>query len=245
MIELFNEDCIETMKRIPDGSIDLMLTDPPYNTTACKWEYALNFELLWTEWNRIVKQNGAFVFTASQPFTTDLIISNRQNFKYEMIWDKGRPSNFMLSKYQVLKMHENIIVFYREQPTFYPQKTKRNDWDKRPANKGNTKIVEVTGQKRIIPDALNDEKLDGSIIRILRNPIAGHPTEKPLDLFRYLIQTFSNECDTIFDGYSGSGTTAIACIKEKRNFIGSELDKMYYDKSVKRIRTAQMQKTLF
>lgn len=235
-VSLFNEDCRETMKRIPDGSIDLMLTDPPYGTTACDWDIAPNWGEMWLEWERILKPNGAFVFTGSQPMTTDLVMSRRGFFKYEMIWDKGRPSNFMLSKYQVLKMHENILVFYREQPTFNPQKTKRNKWDKRPAGT-NTKIVEVTGQKRVIPDATDDEKLDGSIIRILRNPEAGgHPTEKPLDLMRYLILTYSNKGDTVFDGYSGSGTTAHACLKEGRKFIGSELNETYFKKSVQRLR---------
>jgi len=232
-------DCLDVLRQIPDGSVDLMLTDPPYNTTACEWEYEISFEALWGEWRRVVKPNGAFVFTASQPFTTDLINSNRAYFKYELVWDKGRPSNFMLSKHQVLKMHENIIVFYKNQPTFNPQKVNRNKWDKRLGSNKNTnekgKIIQVTGQKRVVPTSSDDEKLDGSIIRILRKVEPGHPTQKPTDLFRYLIRTYSNPGDVVFDGYGGSGTTAIAAQMENRKFIVCENHFPYFEASTARL----------
>jgi len=229
------------MKRIPDGSIDLMLTDPPYNTTNCDWEYAIDFETLWAEWLRIVKPNGAFIFTASQPFTTDLINSNRKHFKYELIWEKPNPSNPLLANKQPLKNHENIIVFYREMPVYNPQKTMRLQENKRTQKIREKGVFETTGQKRIIPNADGEYKMPMSVLFFNREQSGYHPTQKPVDLMRYLILTYTNKGEIVFDGYSGSGTTAEACIIEGRKFIGSELNKEYFDKSVIRLKNVPMQ----
>jgi len=229
------------MKRIPDGSIDLMLTDPPYNTTNCDWEYAIDFETLWAEWLRIVKPNGAFIFTASQPFTTDLINSNRKHFKYELIWEKPNPSNPLLANKQPLKNHENIIVFYRKMPVYNPQKTMRLQENKRTQKIREKGIFETTGQKRIIPNADGEYKMPMSVLFFNREQSGYHPTQKPVDLMRYLILTYTNKGEIVFDGYSGSGTTAEACIIEGRKFIGSELNKEYFDKSVIRLKNVPMQ----
>ena len=243
--KIYNEDCIETMKRIPDGSVDLMLTDPPYNTTDCEWEYAIDFNKLWNEWLRIVKPNGAFIFTASQPFTTDLINSNRKNFKYELIWEKPNPSNPLLANKQPLKNHENIIVFYREMPVYNPQKTRRLQENKRTQKIREKGVFETTGQKRIIPNADGEYKMPMSVLFFNREQSGYHPTQKPVDLMRYLINTYTNKSDTVFDGFMGSGTTAIACIIEKRNFVGSELNKEYFELATKRIETELLQPKLF
>ena len=247
-VSLYNEDCIETMKRIPDGSIDLMLTDPPYNTTACEWEYAINFELLWAEWLRIVKPNGTFIFTASQPFTTDLIISNRNNFKYELIWEKDRHSDFLLAKYRPLKIHENIVVFQGgKENTYNPQLTNINEVTKKRYNRKTDSLNKGVcygnmSEIRKLDYSNNETALPQSVLFFTKEsnnqfvkPVI-HPTQKPVDLMRYLILTYTNKGETVFDGYSGSGTTAEACMIEQRNFIGSELNKEYFDKSVLRLK---------
>ena len=256
--KIYNEDCLETLSRIPDNSIDLMLTDPPYNTTACEWDCKIDLKTLWKEWLRIGKDNCAFVFTSSQPFTTDLINSNRKMFKYELIWEKDRGTNFLQAKYQPLKLHENILVFYKNVSTYNPQKEipkSPNSLSRANRVINNIKRLEG-GQYEIIGKQRENHdkfKTPESIIyfqreignnQFIKNKVY-HPTQKPVDLFRYLIKTYSNEGDTVFDGYMGSGTTAIACIIEKRNFIGSELDKTYFDKANKRIEQEQAQLKLF
>jgi site-specific DNA-methyltransferase (adenine-specific) len=245
-VSLYNEDCIETMKRIPDGSIDLMLTDPPYNTTNCDWEYALNFEILWKEWERIIKPNGALIFTSTQPFTSDLIISNRKLYKYCWYWDRCIKSNFLNAKIQPIRHIETIVVFYKQQPTYNPiLSNKRKDQIRHnniKSKQQNTATLNKVGylekrfERREIPLDMDypTELLTFSLPSA--NKGRNHPTEKPVDLMRYLILTYSNKGETVFDGYSGSGTTAEACMIEQRNFIGSELNKEYFDKSVLRLK---------
>lgn len=245
--KIYNEDCIETMKRIPDGSIDLMLTDPPYNITACEWEYAINFDLLWKEWLRVVKPTGAFVFTASQPFTTDLINSNRSMFKYEIIWEKERPTNPLLCNKQILKYHENVLLFANGQNTYNPQSIRKKEFNKR-KNKPRAYITDTIGKKPIYDNmclAGKNELIYPSSIQYFTMERGLHPTQKPIDLFRYLIKTYTNEGETVFDGYMGSGTTAMACIAEKRNFVGSELNKEYFEIATKRIENEASQTKLF
>jgi len=246
MIELLNIDCMEYMATLPDKAFDLMLTDPPYNMTACEWDKPIDLNSLWKEWNRIIKPNGAFVFTASQPFTTDLINSNRNNFKYELIWDKNTTSSPAIAKIQPLRSHENIIVFYRKQPTYNPILRKNTT---KCFGKNHSRRSDVSGN---MGDKYNKEVgYPRTIIEFMRpnnlTKEAGglHPTQKPIDLFRYLIKTYSNEGDTVFDGYMGSGTTAIACLEENRNFVGCEIDKDYFDAAVKRFNIHKMQQKLF
>jgi len=246
-VQLWNEDCLETLKRIETGSIDLMLTDPPYGTTQCDWDNAPNFAIMWQEWERILKPNGAFVFFGSQPFTTHLISSRLGFFKYEMIWEKTMPNGFLDAQKKPLKCHENILVFYRQQPTYNPQKTIGKKYKK--IRKASEKYE---GYNNYIPsDSFNDgDRFPTSIITYSNGNNRHdtgrsiHPTQKPLELIRYLLNTYSNENDLVFDGYSGSGTTAAACIKERRNFIGSELNKEYFDLSVKRLTEISMKPEL-
>lgn len=242
--QLYNEDCIETMKRIETGSIDLMLTDIPYGVTSCDWDIKPNLAAMWLEWERILKPNGAWIFTATQPLTSELVISRAGFFKYELIWDKKMTSNPALAKIQPLRCHENILVFYRMQPTYNPimrkdvlspfGKRSRTDSDV-VGNLGSDYQVGVGYPKSILEFPRPNNLTDGGL----------HPSQKPIDLFRWIIQTYTNEGDTVFDGYSGSSTTAMACIKDNRKFIGSELLKEYFDKSVERLELLMSQPELF
>jgi len=243
-IVLKNIDCLELLKSLPDYSVDLMLTDPPYGTTHIEWDNHINLAEMWLEWERVVKPNGAFVFTACQPFTSNLIISRLGFFKYELIWEKGKATQHANCNIRPLKAHENIVVFYRQQPTYNPQKEKGEPYKGR----------NVKNRTEAWSNYSNVKGNDNDGFRFPRSVIyfksgdrdgALHPTQKPIDLFRYLIRTYSNPGETVFDGYSGSGTTAIACIKENRNFIGCELNKEYYDKSMERISIALSKPELF
>ncbi|MBX2916694.1 MAG: site-specific DNA-methyltransferase [Cyclobacteriaceae bacterium] len=237
-IELLNLDCLDLLKSLPDASVNLMLTDPPYGITQNDWDKPINLAEMWLKWERVVKPNGAFVFTTSQPFTSELIMSRRGFFKYELIWKKSHATDFLNCKIRPMRAHENVIVFYRQQCTYNPQifdKPKKNirpiTTKPRLSNnygdfkEGNTRTIP---QDKSYPDSIlifdNESKTE-----------TWHQTQKPVDLFRYLIKTYSNPGETVFDGYSGSGTTAEACIIEGRKFIGSELNKEYYDKSIERL----------
>jgi site-specific DNA-methyltransferase (adenine-specific) len=248
-IVLKNIDCLDLLRSLPDGSIDLMLTDPPYAMTACDWDKPFNLAEMWLEWERVVKPNGAFVFTASQPFTSQLVISREVFFKCEWIWQKNRPSNFGVAKYHPMKEHESIIVFGRGRITYNPilEVRKGSGVDRvkykinpstKTDNYGESLQYQTTSRE------YDEMRLPASIQKF--NTETGmHPTQKPVDLFRYLIRTYSNPGETVFDGYSGSGTTAIACIKENRDFVGCELNKEYYDKSMERISIALSKPELF
>ena len=238
-IKLIKGDCLEQMKNIRDKSIDMILCDLPYGTVRCKWDAIIPFEPLWEQYERIIKDNGAIVLTASQPFTTNLAMSNMRSFRYEWIWDKTRGSNFQLAKKMPMKSHENILVFYKKPPTYNPQY-----WYSTPY-----KITEGKRAKTI--EGLSNSSAgvkrtatvsDGrryplSIIREKRDKEKLHPTQKPVALFEYLIKTYKNEGETVLDNCMGSGTTAIACLNTNRNFIGIEKDDKYFDISCDRINT--------
>lgn len=245
MIELFNEDCRETMKRIPDGSIDLMLTDPPYNITACDWEYELNLPEMWQEWERILKPNGVWAIFCNEPFTSDLIISRRGFFKYKWIWDKDSAAGFLNAYKMPLTGYEEIVIFSRAKMgnhTYNPQITKKAKNLVRPP-KTNGKLSSATYNefKNLSKEIDTSKAFPKNIITIGKNEAEcnslnrWHPTQKPLDLIRYLLLTYSNKGETVFDGYAGSGTTAEACHIEGRNFIGSELKTEYYERANDRI----------
>lgn len=239
MIELntiYNEECIEGMKRIPDGSVDMILCDLPYGTTACKWDEIIPFEPLWEQYERVIKDNGAIVLTASQPFTSALVMSKPTWFKYALVWDKVNASSGLHAKIQPLRSHEEILVFGKGRLTYNPQMTKaekaRVDKEREIPNGEafNGKI-----KKRIYNN--RGMKYPKSILTISNASQKGkvHPTQKPVPLFEYLIKTYTNEGEAVLDNCMGSGTTAIACMNTNRNFIGFELDKEYYDKSIDRI----------
>ena len=208
-------------------------------TTACKWDTIIPFEPLWANYKRIIKDNGNIVLTASQPFTSNLIMSNPNLFKYEIIWKKERPTNFMMAKKQIMKYHENILIFYKKQGTFNPQMEKRKEENKRnnkPRGLEN-KVwdIENTGKysERVLSGS-NDLIYPNSVLEFSMER-GLHPTQKPVKLFEYLIRTYSNERDLVLDNCIGSGTTAVACINTKRNFIGIEKDDKYFEISKKRI----------
>ena len=233
---IYNEDCLEGMKRIPDGSVDMILCDLPYGTTACKWDTIIPFDLLWEQYERIIKDSGAIVLTASQPFTTKLIGSNFNLFRYELIWEKTLASNFFMANKQPLKKHKNICVFYKNQPVYNPQMEKGKPYtDKRRIKKRTSGVMggEVTPKT----DIVNKGERFPSSIQVFSNGNnhSVHPTQKPVDLFEYLIKTYTNEGETVLDNCMGSGTTAIACLNTDRNFIGFEMDKEYFDVANERI----------
>lgn len=242
-VQLWNEDCENTMQKIETATIDLILQDPPYGTTGNDWDKKPFLAKIWVEWERILKDDGVIVMTASQPFTSELIMSRVGFFKHCWVWNKKLAGNGILANQQPLKIHEDVVVFAKGKCKYNPIKhkgvyrAKGGISDKHGTfNGAESKIV------------FNDDYHPTSIIEFsgagMRNDRI-HPTEKPIDLMRYLIKTYSNEGDIVFDGYSGSGTTAAACIKEKRHFIGSELNKEYYDLSVKRLTEMSMQTELF
>lgn len=240
MIDLRRGNCLELMKDIPNGSIDMILADLPYGTTACKWDSIIDLELLWNEYKRVIKDRGAIVLTASQPFTTKLISSNYDWFKYELIWEKDRPSNVMLSKKQVLKYHENILIFYKKQCTYNPQ-MRVSEYDNR-KRKGikyevSNGVTEKT-KSYVTNDHDPKKKYPKSVLYYPRNwrpQDQLHSSQKPISLMEYLILTYTNENDLVLDNTFGSCTTGVACVNTNRNFIGIENDKEYFDISIKRL----------
>ena len=248
--KIYNEDCLEGMKRIPDGSVDMILCDLPYGTTACKWDTIIPFDLLWEQYERIIKDNGAIVLTASQPFTTKLIASNFDMFKHEWVWIKSH-GGFASAKFKPLKRHEDILVFSKGTVSYHPQMTEVNgkvrDQRNEPAfnNNGRNKVDSPVnpGTKMAYSKDYNPRKRypKSHIEFSNRKEKTIHPTQKPVALFEYLIKTYSNEGDTVLDNCMGSGTTAIACLNTNRNFIGFELEKEYFDIATKRIEEYEQQ----
>ena len=245
MIELnriYNEDCLEGMKGIPDGSVDLVLTDPPYGTTACKWDSVIPFEPMWEQLNRIIKPNGAICLFGSEPFSSALRMSNIKNFKYDWIWDKKIPSGMSYARFQPMRQTENISVFCNGKTVYNPQMVKRD----KPIRAGGMSKGETTNNQKLI--ALRktyDYKSPTNLVvfdKIRKGSL--HPTQKPVALLEYLIKTYTNEGETVLDNCMGSGTTAIACINTNRNYIGFELDKHYCDIANERIQKALDEKGL-
>ena len=236
-IELIQGDCLEKMRDIPDGSIDMILVDVPYGTTACKWDSIIPLEPMWEQCKRVIKPNGAMVLTASQPFTTTLIVSNMKQFKYCWVWEKSKATGFALCKKRPMKKHEDICVFYQKQPTYNPQGLIEKD--KPSINKGSRgKKGNVGGE---VYGGLNKDAIQTHTnypLSIIKHQVEWrpvHPTQKPVALMEYLIKTYTNEGETVLDFTMGSGTTGVACKNLNRNFIGIELDLTYYDIAKKRI----------
>jgi site-specific DNA-methyltransferase (adenine-specific) len=242
--KIYNEDCLITMSRMEDNSVDLLLQDTPYNMTGCDWDEKVDLSSMWKEWLRVAKKNAALIFTAKQPFTTDLINSNREMFRYEMIWFKDRATGFLNAGSMPMPNHENILVFYREPPAYNPQTyngKKSHSMGKTANTKSKTKVYGDFVRK----ENLSEEKMPKTVLYYPQPYPQIHNTQKPIDLFRYLIRTYSNEGDLVFDGYVGSGTTAIAAIMEKRQWIVCENKQEYFDNAQNRIKTLLNQPTLF
>ena len=230
-IELYNGDCLELMKNIPDKSIDMILCDLPYGTTACKWDTVIPFEPLWEQYNRIIKDNGAIVLFGSEPFSSALRMSNIKNFKYDWIWNKKLAGNGILAKKQPLKIHEIVSVF--NSGIYIPQMTKG-----RYRKKMGLKESEITGGNSYAKQTENDLYYPKSILEYgIGNMRKGrlHPTQKPVALLEYLIKTYTNEGDVVLDNCMGSGSTGVACVNTNRDFMGIELDKDYFNIAKQRI----------
>jgi len=236
---LYHGDCLELMKDIPDGSIDAIICDLPYGTTACKWDTIIPFEPLWKQYERIIKPNGVIVLFGSQPFTSALIMSNPKMFKYEWIWQKNSSGNFAFAKYQPLKVHENILVFGGK--NYYPIKQPREGSGLDRLNSGyksngtKSHIGTITGNR--IGKIYEELKFPTSI-QIFKNKGVEkkyHETQKPVSLMEYLVKTYTNEGDTVLDSCMGSGSTGLACCNTNRNFIGIEKDEKYFEIAVSRI----------
>ena len=226
-IELIQGDCLEKMKDIPDGSVDMVLADPPYGTTACKWDSIIPLELMWEQLEWVIKPNGAIVMTASQPFTTTLIASNMKMFKYCWVWEKSKPTGHLNAKKQPLKTYEDVVLFYPKQCTYNPQGIKPTDRMVSRTNRGNYGECSKTTRQTTTNYPRNIVKfpsIDGQ-----------HPTQKPVALMEYLIKTYTNEGETVLDFTMGSGTTGVACKNLNRNFIGIELDPDYFKIAQERI----------
>ena len=248
---IYNMDCLEGMKAIPDGSVDAVICDLPYGTTACAWDSVIPFDKLWEQYRRVCKPNAAIVLFGQQPFTSALVMSNPDWFKYDWIWRKPKGTGHLNAMKQPLRDVEIISVFYREQCTYNPQYTKGEPYGNKSGSvHAFTEAGETTyGKFSSGPGTRNDNPgirypkqcIEFGVVE--RDTL--HPTQKPVDLLRYLVLTYTNEGDTVLDNCMGSGTTAIACIKERRHFIGFELSKEYFDKAVRRIKAEQAQLTLF
>ena len=252
---IYNMDCLEGMKQIPDGSIDAVICDLPYGvlngeSEGGSWDTIIPFEPLWAEYRRVCKPTAAIVLFAQGMFTADLMHSNPKMWRYNLIWKKGeRASGFLNANRMPLRNHEDIVVFYDKLPTYNPQM--RTGFPNHTRGHGGGKLKNGCYGKFdpwARSEVITTEKFPLSIIDIEKEHDVNkqfHPTQKPVDLLRYLVLTYTNEGDMVLDNCMGSGTTAIACIKERRHFIGFELSKEYFDKAVRRIKAEQAQLTLF
>ena len=235
---LIHGECLEAMKHIADGSVDMICADLPYGTTACKWDTVIPFAPLWEAYKRVIKPNGAIVLFSSQPFTTDLINSNRKWFRYEWIWQKERGSNWQHANRQPMKVHENVLVFYDKQPVYNSQKTDTDNYHviRKPAIRARLVPHLVAGKCAAFnPGGTYVGKFPISVQQFTRDKQV-HPTQKPVALLEYLVRTYTNPGDLVLDNCMGSGTTPAACIRTGRHFIGIELDPVYFAAGVERIR---------
>lgn len=242
-INLWHGDCLELMKNIPDGSVDMVLTDPPYGTTQCKWDCIIPLEPMWEQLKRIIKPNGAIVLTASQPFTSCLVMSNPKMFKYQWVWEKTQATGFFNAKKRPLVAHEDVCVFYYKPPTYNPQMTEGhkpiNSYTKRPDVQNKTEVygkvsktVSGGGETIRFPRSVQvfpSDKQKNKSTKYM------HPTQKPVALMEYMVKTYTNEGDLVLDFTMGSGTTGVACKNLKRDFIGIELDEGYFNIAKERI----------
>jgi len=237
--ELIKGDCLEEMRNIETGSVDLILCDLPYGTTACKWDSIIDLDLLWEQYERIIKANGAIVLFAQTPFDKVLGVSNLKMLRYEWLWIKEQGTGNLNANKMPLKKHENILVFYKKLPTYNPQMTKGKAYEiKREKNKN--EIFGKTGTKDGYVTKNKGKRYPTTELhynRELKN--RHHPTQKPVDLLEYLIKTYTNDGETVLDNTMGSGSTGVAARNTNRNFIGIEKDETYFNIAVSRIKGAE------
>ena len=238
-MKLFQGDCLELMCDIPDKSVDLILCDLPYGTTANKWDTVIPFDKLWAQYNRIIKDNGAILLFSQMPFGANLIMSNPKMFRYEWIWLKPNSNaGFLNAKRMPMRRHENILVFYKHLPTYNPQMVSGKPYVE---NRVKTYDDGVYGEYTKISQNKNEGTRypsDYIEIKTVPNGKNVHPTQKPVELLEYLIKTYTNEGDTVLDNCMGSGSTGVACVNTNRHFIGMELDENYFNVAKDRIEAA-------
>ncbi len=235
MINLMQGDCLERMKEIPDGSIDMVLTDPPFGVTQNKWDSVIPLDLMWAEIKRVRKTNAAILLFGTEPFSSNLRLSNIKEFKYDWAWDKKNPTGFLNAKKQPLRRTESVSVFYANQPTYSPQMEVRG----KPRTKGGYNKQGGSDNYGNFGDAesFNNTYYPTNVIEISNAGRTGkvHPTQKPVALMEYLIKTYTNEGETVLDFTMGSGTTGVAAVRNNRDFIGIELDPDYFKIAEERI----------
>lgn len=235
----YNMDCIEGMKQIDSGTVDMILTDLPYGITKCEWDKKIPFEPLWEQFKRIIKDNGAIVLTSKQPFTTDLINSNRKRYRYNLVWVKNISTGFYNAKVMPLQTHEDICVFYKHKPTYNPQmETGFRRKVSKASSKRKCQSAEIYNKAICVTDYDSTERYPISLLYFEsdKHKNALHPTQKPVALFEYLIKTFSNKGDLIVDCCAGSNTTEVACIHTERKYIGFEKERKYFELGTERAR---------
>lgn len=233
-LSLYNGDCLKIMDDIEDGSVDMILCDLPYGMTKNKWDVVLPFDELWKHYNRIIKKNGAILLFGNQPFTSMLVCSNRKMFRYSLVWEKNKFSDFLNARRKPMKTNEDICVFYKRQPTYNVQY-----WYSTPYKRWNTQSA-VDKQTNYGSHKKNVSKSDGkrlptTVLKFNRVERPQHPTQKPVDLLEWLIKSYTNEGETVLDNTMGVGSTGVACINTGRKFIGIEKDKKYYELALKNL----------
>lgn len=243
-IDLRQGDCLELMRELPDASVDMILCDLPYGTTACKWDAVIDLNEMWAQYRRIIRPNRAIVLTAAQPFTTALAASNMRDFRYTLVWNKLIGSNFVQAKRMPMRIHEDVLVFATgdRMPEYFPQMVKRDKPIKKGAN-GKSEAIPIarTEANAQYEGKVYDEKYPESIM-VFSNRGSGdrglHPTQKPVALMEYLVRTYTSPGETVLDNCMGSGTAGVACVNTGRNFIGMEMDAGYFAVAQQRIAAA-------
>ena len=235
---LMNADCLQAMCVIPDGSVDMILCDLPYGTTQNKWDIVIPFDPLWREYWRVLKPNGVVVLTAAQPFTSALVMSQPETFKYQWVWEKSQAVGHLNAWKQPMRKHEDVLVFYAARGTYNPQISDKPLENQRPQTK-RTKGTDNYGSHGLsVFRCPPDRSMPSSILKIANVQKTVHPTQKPVALMEYLIRTYTNEGETVLDNCMGSGTTGVACKNTGRNFIGIERDPEYFRIASDRIAAA-------
>ena len=244
MFQIYNEDCIEGMNRLADGSIDAIICDPPFgHSTNCDWDVRLPMEEMWRQFNRVTKQNGAIVLFSQLPFTVDLINANRKMLRYEWIWEKSVACGFLNANKMPLRAHENILVFYRQLPTYNPQFREGKAYAQAYSDEQGGGVYRSRKGKMTVNDGTHYYPRDvvkfTSVQSLAKTEPRCHPTQKPLALMEFLVKTYTNRWETVLDATMGSGSTGVACINTGRNFVGFETNKNFFKASEKRLTEAQ------
>ena len=251
-MQLINGECLQEMDKLIDNNVivDAIICDPPYGTTACQWDSVIDFDDMWSRLNKLIKPNGAIVLFGSEPFSSALRMSNIKNYKYDWVWEKDKPANFALANKQPMKYHENILLFYFKQTTYNKQLQKREGDGKQRykyivdnSSQKSDHLTLTQKPKMFDPDWKNPNSVQYFSTGRRQNLV--HPTQKPVELMKYLVKTYTNENETVLDFTMGSGSTGVACVEADRNFIGIELDKDYFNIASKRIKEVEIKHRLF